>query len=120
MILLMKILVTIVAATAGAHIGFRSMVAITISAVGIFAAFSVNKYLFNPISLRFALFMPKEVAMFATFMILTAVPIFFTFRSGRTLLEKLRIDKDNPGRSLNAILGSAFAGGVAACILILV
>ena len=118
--LAIKAVLGILVAVAGAHLGLRALLYISIALVAGFAAWSTNRGFFYPISSRFALFTTKENATVITFIMLTLVPLLTVGYFGRILITKLKIDKDVPNKTANSILGCGFALTVYIIILCLI
>ena len=105
---LVKVLLGILIAVAGGHIGLRALLYISIAFAGGFAAVSCNKGFFSALSSKLSVFTAARNADIITFLVLTLVPLMLIVYLGRRLMVRLSILEDiSP--AIDHILGSAYA-----------
>ena len=115
-----KTLGGILCIVAGAHIGLRIMMYLSLGFLAGFSSWTANRSFFHGVSSRFAVFTTPETAVVITYFILTVLPLVTVIFLGRIALVKLQISKDSPGKVADKVLGGGYSLAAYLCILVMV
>ena len=115
----LKVLLGIGVAVAGGLIGLRMLLYLTVAGLAMFAAVSLNRAFFAPLSEQFKAITSPQNADVISFIILALIPLISIGYLGRRLVGVLGVDEETLPHPVNAILGSGYAMAtyaVALCI----
>lgn len=117
MTVFLKVLLGIGVAVAGGLIGLRLLLYLTVAVLAVFAAVSLNRAFFTPLSEQFQAITSSQNADVISFIILALIPLISIGYLGRRFVGVLRVDEETLPYPVNAILGSGYAMAVYAVML---
>ena len=117
MTVFLEVLLGIGVAVAGGLIGLRLLLYLTVAGLAVFAAVSLNRAFFAPLSEQFQAITSAQNANAISFIILALVPLISIGYLGRRFMDVLGGDEETLPYPVNAILGSGYAMAVYAVML---